>query len=51
MNELEQYLNRIFSYSDKSLTPTQLRETVELAAKKEKLTNSQIQQFIKLNIK
>ncbi|ELS6025022.1 hypothetical protein ACRWP7_003313 [Escherichia coli] len=51
MNQLEQYLNRIFSYSNKALTPTQLRETVELAAKKENLTNSQIQQSIKLNIK
>ncbi|EIH1390408.1 hypothetical protein QQB90_004338 [Salmonella enterica] len=51
MNELEQYLNRVFSYSDRPLTPTQLRETVELAAKKQNLTNSQIQQSIKLNIK
>lgn len=51
MNQLEQYLNRILSYSDRPLTPTQLKETVELAAKKENFTNSQIQQSIKENIK
>lgn len=51
MNQLEQYLNKVLSYSNKPLTPTQFRETVEIAAKKQKLTNSQIQQSIKLNIK
>jgi len=51
MNQLEQHLNKVFSYSNKPLTPTQFRETVEIAAKPQKLTNSQIQQSIKLNIK
>lgn len=51
MSNLEQYLNRIFSYSNKPLTPAQLKETVELAARKDNLTTEDIQENIKRNIK
>ncbi|EJW4630964.1 hypothetical protein ACEY8Y_004659 [Salmonella enterica] len=51
MSNLEQYLNRIFSYSNKPLTPTQLKETVELAARKNNLTTDDVQKNIKRNIK
>lgn len=51
MSNLEQYLNRIFSYSNKPLTPTQLKETVELAARKDNLTIEDVQKNIKRNIK
>ena len=47
MNHLEQYLNRIFSYSNKLLTPTQLKETVEVAARKDNLTAEDVQRSIK----
>ncbi|MDL5838626.1 hypothetical protein QSW42_23345 [Escherichia coli] len=51
MSNLEQYLSRIFSYSNKPLTPTQLKETVELAARKNNLTTDDVQKNIKRNIK
>ncbi|EJZ0181844.1 hypothetical protein PBW01_RS23080 [Escherichia coli] len=51
MNQLEQYLNRIFSYSNKPLTPAQLKETVEVAARKDNLTAKDVQKNIKNNIK
>ncbi|HGU6418157.1 TPA: hypothetical protein ACM99T_004527 [Escherichia coli] len=51
MNHLEQYLNRIFSYSSKPLTPAQLKETVEVAARKDNLTAEDAQKSIKKNIK
>ncbi|HFG8368690.1 hypothetical protein [Enterobacter hormaechei] len=51
MSHLEQYLNRIFSYSNKPLTPGQLKETVEIAAKKDNLTPEDVQKSIKKNIK
>ncbi|EIR4266852.1 hypothetical protein LW077_004277 [Salmonella enterica] len=51
MNHLEQYLNRIFSYSNKPLTPAKLKETVEVAARKDNLTAEGVQRSIKNNIK
>ncbi|HCD6226026.1 TPA: hypothetical protein NDT82_004057 [Klebsiella pneumoniae] len=51
MNHLEQYLNRIFAYSNKPLTPAQLKETVEVAARKDNLTAEDVQRSIKNNIK